>query len=39
MANENDEIRKGAELGNCKTCHLGKARFALEKAEVVEVAE
>ena len=24
---------KGAELGNCKTCRLGKARFALEKAE------
>lgn len=30
---------KGAELGNCKTCHLGKARFALEKAEGEVVAK
>ena len=28
---------KGAELGNCKTCHLGKAREAMEKACDMEV--
>lgn len=28
---------KGAELGNCKTCHLGKAREAMEKACGIEV--
>lgn len=30
---------KGAELGNCKTCHLGKARFALEKAAGEDIAK
>lgn len=29
---------KGAELGNCKTCHLGKARAALAKAAGEEVS-